>query len=178
MEKKFIFGEILCYFRHVRINFQGMIALAVTSETKNSAKTPVSYEKIIHDWFLAALEDHTERKVSDLLGVTSSKLWKLKKAHQKLSAAELLLIHQGLGAPLPEVVPRGSSKAVPREVQSIDAAPDPTSVFDLAYNRVLEMENRKPPEQRASAFERLEFTFHIMKTIQETPEALGFEGAK
>lgn len=127
-------------------------------------------DQIIHAWFLDLLATHQDREISALLGITSSKLWKLKKGHQRLQAAELVLLHQSLDAPLPSLVPAtgtpaGISAGAARTV-------DDKSLFDFAYSRVTDIEARKPVDQRASQFEKLKRVFHILETIRATPEAL------
>ncbi|WP_298819246.1 hypothetical protein [uncultured Roseibium sp.] len=148
--------------------------MSLQVETDAESEAVQNLEQLVHDWFLAILAEHSDKQINTLLGISSSKLWKLKNGHQRLQAVELLLLHQGLGIPLPKTVRPADNTSVPVNDNSDGPArpTDTKKLFDFAYNRVCDLENRKPAALRANAFERLEQTFHILKTVQGTPEAL------
>ncbi|MEM5581945.1 hypothetical protein WNZ15_05750 [Roseibium sp. AS2] len=130
-------------------------------------------DQVIHAWFLDLLGTRPDKEISDLLGITSSKLWKLKKGHQRLQAAELVILHQGLNAPLPRLV---AIDGAPADNLAAPAGParsvDDKALFDFAYSRVSDLEAGKPADQRANEFEKLKRVFHILETIRDTPDAL------
>ncbi len=131
-------------------------------------------EDTIHQWFVDLLENHRDKDVADVLGITASKVWKLKKGHQRLSAVELLLLHEVLNVPLPKLGSRKPAVETTRTLRptKVVGANDERRLFSLAYQRVNEIENKKPADLRAGKFEKLELVFHILRTIEETPEAL------
>jgi transcriptional regulator with XRE-family HTH domain len=130
-------------------------------------------EQIIHAWFLDILKDHKDKAIADLLDITSSKVWKLKSGHQRLQAVELLKLHQSLDVPLPDIM-MGS---IPVEVKSIPARKpaDPKQLFSFAYDHVNQLEDSKPEAERMDVFGRMEQVFHILRSVQDTPEAVDFK---
>lgn len=143
--------------------------MSIEAFSEGTESGQLDHEQIVHEWFLDLLRDRPEKQVADILGVSSSKLWKLKKGQQRLRATELIILHQRLDAPLPDLVSGGRKSTC---TASSPKRTDTKSLFDFAYDRVCDLERRKPEAQRVDEFERLEQVFHILKTIQETPEAL------
>lgn len=144
--------------------------MSLQAQAADGDTRPADANEILHQWFLDLLREHGDREVSRIIDANHSKLWKLKKAHQRLAAAELVLLHQVLDAPLPDLT--GSGDGTPHETPAPVSSADPKKLFDFAYDRVCELEARKPAALQANEFQKLEQVFHILKTVQTTPDAL------
>lgn len=144
--------------------------MSLQAQATDGETRPADPNEILHQWFLDLLQEHGDREISRIIDVNHSKLWKLKKAHQRLAATELVLVHQVLNAPLPDLTGSGvrTSTAAPAPVSNTD----PKRLFNFAYERVCELEARKPVEQQVNEIQKLEQVFHILMTIQSTPDAL------
>lgn len=143
------------------------------AQTKETRQGP---DEIIQEWLLDLLRSYKDKEIADILGISSSTIWKIKNGHQRLKAGELLMLHECLDVPLPSLGLRSGERggAMPDH----DLGPDdPKLLFDFAYNRMKELESRKPIEGQLNQFELLEQVFHIMKTIQDTPQAMQLKGA-
>lgn len=146
------------------------------TEPGSAGTPPRDPDDVIHDWFLTILKDNRQKDVADALGVTNSKVWKLKKGHQRLSAAELLTLHEALNVRLPKVTgtthiePTGKPKAIDNFVEV--SADDHSRLFKLAYDQVNQKELAKPEDQRLDKFEKLERVFHLLTLIEQTPDAM------
>lgn|GEM_PF-2753161 len=151
--------------------------MTLTREDAREKQARQSPDEIIQDWLLGLLRDYRDKEIADILGISSSTIWKIKNGHQRLKASELLMLHEHLGVPLPSLgFRRGEDGG---SAPAHDLGPDdPKLLFDLAYNRMKELESRKPAEGQLNQFELLEQVFHIMKTIQDTPQAMQLKGAK
>lgn len=133
-------------------------------------KTP---EDKILDWLLQLLEHHRDRDIADILGISSSAIWKIKKGQQRLKATELLTLHERLGEPVPVL---GDGAFYRPENLLSDQQPQPEQddlkdLFDRAYDHARKMDDKLPEEKRATQIQMLDRVFHILNTLQETPEA-------
>lgn len=145
------------------------MSVALETDPGAAREAPQDPNQIIHDWFLNIVSEYPEKDLANTIGADRSKFWKLKKGQQRLSAVELVILHQSLNVPLPRLVPGGT--ATPAPAPRAQPADD-KALIDYAYHQVNQIEAGKPPEERANQFEKLELMFHILKTVRETPEAI------
>lgn len=139
-------------------------------------------DQVIVEWIQDLLQTHKVKELADILDVSVSVISKIKNGHQRLKASELLKLHEALQAPLPTLGYAREGEDCQRKLPAAgDPAGDPdsaTKMFDYAYRRMTALNARKPGTRRATQFELLQQVFHIMETIQQTPEAIDEEAAE
>lgn len=148
--------------------------MTLQTEPGTAKQSPKDPEDIIHDWLLAIMNDHRPKEIADILGTTNSKVWKLRKGHQRLQATELLILHEVLDMPLPTLGYRNADQAEPakRVTKEAGSTEETSRLFKNAYALVNQREMAKPEDQRLDKFQKLEQVFHILTLIEQTPEAL------
>ncbi|WP_281932128.1 hypothetical protein [Roseibium album] len=109
-----------------------------------------------------------QKDIADLLGLTETAITRIKNKQQKLSATQLLILHEELEAPLPQINKKPGTVEKTSESQPIYNKT--TSLFDIAYDRVAELNDATPEDKKMSQHEMLETVFHAMRRISSNPK--------
>lgn len=130
-----------------------------------------NYNQEIARWFsdVVTKSGLRQKDIADLLGLTETAITRIKTEKQKLSATQLLILHEQLNAPLPSInkPPQPQGEAVRPEVSTANKT---TSLFDMAYDKVSELNDDAPEGERMSQHEMLETVFHAMRRISSKTE--------
>ena len=130
-------------------------------------ETTQDYNSQIARWFSDAVTSsgQQQQEIAKLLGIQKSSITRMKKGEQKLTALQMLILSNELGVPLPKI--GSSTEPRPEQVNetSSSRATEEKALFDLAYKKVMELNNAKPEGERLSKFELLEMTFYTILRI-------------
>lgn len=115
-------------------------------------------------WFseVIAASGRPQKEIARMLDLSDSAISRIKACKQNLSAAQLLILHERLGAPLPSL--SGKKPFAMKPAKAIGAR-GATALFDVAYDQVREMNDAAPEERKMSQSEMLETVFHAMRRV-------------
>ncbi|MEO1110130.1 MAG: helix-turn-helix transcriptional regulator [Pseudomonadota bacterium] len=130
-------------------------------------ETTQDYNSQIARWFSDAVTSsgQQQQEIAKLLGIQKSSITRMKKGEQKLTALQMLILSNELGVPLPKIGNANNTMQDTFNETSSSRASEEKALFDLAYTKVIELNNAKPPEERLSKFELLEMTFYTIQSI-------------
>lgn len=120
----------------------------------------------IAEWFseVIAASGRPQKEIARLLDLSDSAISRIKARKQTLSAAQLLILHERLGAPLPSLGPKKPLEMKPSGAEAVTTR-SATALFDVAYDQVREMNDAAPDARKMSQSEMLETVFHAMRRV-------------
>lgn len=126
------------------------------------------YNDTIVQWFADVIENTgtKQKDMAALLRLPPSAISQVKSGKQKLSATQMLIIHNELGVPFPTV--GNSFDRAPEPSRSNGQHEETKALFDATYDQVMALDAAAPDDQKMSKFELLEAVFHIMNRVSKS----------